>query len=789
MAWTNFSVVAFGSLLMSVPVLLHLLMRQRPRHQSFPALRFLRRRQITNKRQLRVKNWLLMALRMAAVGLLAAVFARPSVDTLAMGDWLKAILLGVLAPLAIFAFVWSLARRSGKLMVGSSLVASLLLAGGAIMFGFRALASSGNDSLGDAQAPVAAVLVFDTSPRMGLRHANRTRLEEATSMSRELLKLLPVDSEVAVLDASGKGTFSVDLGTAANMIDSLRVSGLEFPLAELALRGVELVRDREDMRKEVYVLSDLSSQVWEDDSFSVMRERLKQNEDVSLFVLDVGVEKPQNVQLGQLNLSSESLATGQSLQIDTVVRGLNVDGPVSVEVLVEKPDPTRPVIADRELLLPEGVSRARDNLTLSDGAATPVSFTVSVPPGIHHGRVRVDVEDGLSVDNVRYFTVEVHPPRSVLLVTFDEANADYVKQAISPDDFEQQAQSPFDCHVVDSAKLGDRELADFAAIALLDPTPLTPAQQARLATFVSDGGGLAIFLGHNAGLVERFNQSMGDLLPGALKSHWRTPEGGVLFLSPRNLAHPVLKLFRGQEGVVGWDEAPIFRHWTFDELKPAANVVVEFSNSQPAIVESVLGEGRILVATTPFTDEWDYPGQPRSRVWNQLSATLPSFMLLNGIFPYLSDQVGEAWNHNAGQSVSVAAPPDIVERTWQLVTPRGDWQNIRAEEDRFVVSQTDAPGTWRLKPAVPNETGLGFSVNLSDETTNLARLEPDRLEKILGEDKFTLARGTDEINRGVGRARVGRELFPFLMLVVVGLLAMEHLLSNRFYTTGGAVSS
>ena len=447
-------------------------------------------------------------------------------------------------------------------------MASLLLAGGALFFGVRALTASDNESLGDAQAPVAAVLVFDTSPRMGLRHANRTRLDEALRMSRDLLKLLPVDSEVAVLDANGKGTFSVDLGTAVNMIDSLRVSGIEFPLAELVVRGIELVSDRDDMRKEVYVLSDLSSVVWEDNSFETVQNRLTENEDISLFVLDVGVEEPQNVQLGPLALSSDSLAQGQSLRIDTELRGLNFEGSVGVEVLVEKQDPTRPVIVDRELLLPDAVPRDRTRVQLSKGAPSPVSFSFNLPPGIHHGRVQIEAEDGLSADNVRYFTVEVRPPRSVLLVTFAEANADYVKQAISPDEFEQLAQSPFDCHVIESAKAEGTRAGRFLTVALLDPGPLTTEQRSRLREFVTNGGGLAIFVGHNVRSAERFNESLGDLMPGALRSHWLAPSGGVILFSPRNLTHPVMKLFRGQEGVVGWDEAPVFRHWRLTSSVP-----------------------------------------------------------------------------------------------------------------------------------------------------------------------------------------------------------------------------
>ena len=334
MAWANLSVFAFGSLLVGIPILLHLLMKKRPRHQIFPALRFLRQRQVANKRQMRLRNWLLLALRMAAIALLAALFARPTVDSAAMAYWLRALLLGVLAPLAIVAFAYSWMKRKSGLLVGATGLASLLLCAGLAFFLFKGFTSGGGGNLGDASDPVAAALVFDTSPRMGLRHENKNRLEEAREMARELMKSLPADSEVAIIDGANFGAFSVDLGVAATSVDALDVMDFDYPLSDLVNRGLELVSKRNDKRKEIYIFSDLSAQVWRADAFQPIRERLKQAEDISMFVLDVGVDKPRNVRLGQLTLSSDSLARGQTLKLDAEVSSLNFDGEVDVLSLI-----------------------------------------------------------------------------------------------------------------------------------------------------------------------------------------------------------------------------------------------------------------------------------------------------------------------------------------------------------------------------------------------------------------------------------------------------------------------
>ena len=62
MAFVNLSLL-FGGLLIGIPILLHLMMRQQPKHLLFPAVRFLKKRRESNQRTLQLRHWILLLLR------------------------------------------------------------------------------------------------------------------------------------------------------------------------------------------------------------------------------------------------------------------------------------------------------------------------------------------------------------------------------------------------------------------------------------------------------------------------------------------------------------------------------------------------------------------------------------------------------------------------------------------------------------------------------------------------------------------------------------------------------
>src|SRR5438128_5542132 len=130
-----------GLLLVGVPILLHLIMRQKPKHLLFPAVRFLLQRHRTNQRKLQLRHLLLLAMRILLIAFICLALARPRIF-------------------------------SERLNLVS------------------------NDR------PVAAVLVFDTSPSMEYKSGGTTRLEESQRRGVELLADLPENSEVAVFDTA-----------------------------------------------------------------------------------------------------------------------------------------------------------------------------------------------------------------------------------------------------------------------------------------------------------------------------------------------------------------------------------------------------------------------------------------------------------------------------------------------------------------------------------------------------------------------------------------------------------
>jgi Mg-chelatase subunit ChlD len=69
--------VLVGLAALAIPVLLHLIQREKKRVVEFPSLMFLRRIPYQSVRRRRIRNWMLLLMRLAALALIVAAFARP----------------------------------------------------------------------------------------------------------------------------------------------------------------------------------------------------------------------------------------------------------------------------------------------------------------------------------------------------------------------------------------------------------------------------------------------------------------------------------------------------------------------------------------------------------------------------------------------------------------------------------------------------------------------------------------------------------------------------------------
>src|SRR5579871_4205238 len=209
-------ILLVGAALVGLPILLHLIMKQEPRRLPFPAFRFLKQRLKTNQRKLRLRHFILLALRMLLIALFCLTLYQPT------------------------------------------------------------LLSERLNLHGDQ--PLAVVLVIDTSPSMGYSVNDKTRLEDARRRALELLDELPGGSPVAVVPTGVAGVESAGLaGTwlrspadARKLLEQLKepVAGETLPAALATayqlLKTVDQETDAtESLPRLVAVFTDRAAACWD----------------------------------------------------------------------------------------------------------------------------------------------------------------------------------------------------------------------------------------------------------------------------------------------------------------------------------------------------------------------------------------------------------------------------------------------------------------------------------------------------------------------------------------------
>ena len=254
------------------------------------------------------------------------------------------------------------------------------------------------------------------------------------------------------------------------------------------------------------------------------------------------------------------------------------------------------------------------------------------------------------------------------------------------------------------------------------------------------------------------------------------------FWPPAIISIRMLAKFRSVTGGVPWEEFTVDSHWQLADFNAGVNPVMSYSNGQPAILEKSLGKGRVLVFTTPISDE-----ATAADLWNTLvvgSGHWPYFMLLNEAMLYLVGSGEDRLNFWAGETATMYLPENERQLIFSLRTPEGEEfpQSIDQKTGTITITTTNSVGNYQLR-AGGTQGGVrrGFSVNVPAASTDLKRLSRDELTALLGNGKFRLSRGRDEIERNVNLDRTGREMYPLLIILVALVLGAEHLLANKFY--------
>ncbi|MEM1067432.1 MAG: BatA domain-containing protein [Planctomycetota bacterium] len=778
----------FGVAAVAVPVVLHLIARREPRKVVFPSVRFLTKRFESNRSRLRVRRWWLLALRIAALAALAFALARPAIHQSLSVTWLT---IGLVAALGIALFVLAsvaLSRQQPKAMIYGLVIAAFLSTIMATGWGLLTYGSGTTPSLGTAE-PVAMAIILDNSATAAWKTPSDDRLSRMQDLASWMVTRLPRTSRIAVIDRSSQvASFSLDVASSISKIERIRPLEVTQPLSTRIDVATRLLRTSDLSNRQVLLITDLATATWNESmSDAGLAALLSEEPEVALTVFDLGGFDATNRVLSPPTFADNTPPPGVPIALTSTLTAQATEETTdsiaaTVELELFTNDPSLPVVRDGKIVRPEAISVDRTNVRVAPGGSSELLMTIpSLDFGTHHGRIRVIGEDALPLDDVRYFTLEVLPPSTVLLVGDDEKEANIMKMAIiaSPGLVDEE-NAEFQVERIGYTDLPAVRLSDFSAIVLLDP-PSDVLRDRSLSNFAEAGGGILVALGPNAG-----TNALNETWTPELLRPWRAPDPGS-FLQVLAANHPITQPLAKD---TPWSDFRVLQYW---QLKPGPSdrTLMTFAGTNhPALVERLVGQeakskdeaGRILTLATPLPALGE-----GTRGWNDLFGIdpWPAWLMTRQSIELLtrrgssdpSVDVGSLVTIPIGDQLDLEKRPDRIQ-----LFPPGDASpvplTVPDDVEKITVTDVSRSGVYWIRGL---ESGVGFSANLDPSATQLTRIEPGELDQIFGPDQYNLVSDRESIELAENEASQRVSLHSPAILLVLVVFLLEQILGNRFY--------
>jgi len=813
MSWLH-PALLLGLVLTIVPIVLHLLLRARPKRLIFPALRLLQLRNRQNTRRLRLQHLWLLLLRMLVIGGLVLALARPSLPpadySLSTGELLRLAAVIALGLAVYFAMQtwWNRQRlpshvrrlRTTYLRGGVGVLVAVLAAL-LVLWPYQRRVAAEITSPAPAalnNMPVAAVFLLDTSASLEYQFEGRSRLEEARKIAATHLQSLPAGSKIAVLDAAGElpALFTPDLSAVQNRLESLAIQPAAAALND-RLRAASRLQDDDRRRtmseqagvaeaqqqdkfvREIYLFTDLNRSAWRDDATHLQKEELAAAPWLGLYLIDVGVEEPTNVGFAKVHPTRPAIAAGGSLIVEGALRAI---GPVKPEQTVElwlQVDQQPPTKRDQQAV------------TLQPGTDAAVRFQVDGLTGkLVQGELRLVTADPLTFDNSATFTVRVLPALEVLVVADERPQTQFWMTALESLNAIGSSYKPT---VKLTSQLASTDFDSFDVICLLNVARPTPALWERLHDFVDQGGGLVVCLGAPslasaapnlpaAELAKRLDpvayqtDIAKTLLPGQLKA--QLPFNPSRQWNFRGMNHPLVNRLEALGVLAALSDIDFRRYWSI-EPDPAAVILARWNHdtNPPGLLLRDVGRGRTLL----------WASSVDSTAWSDLPRDAAFLLLIDNLMPLLSRQANTSLNYQLGDPVVMPLPPGSPTGPALLRSP--DLTQIRveipAESREVAMPRVMATGHYQLLSTEKTPPSLvsGFSVRPLAQESDLTRLTKDELDTMFGERRYGLARDPQQLARSVNAGRLGQEVFGLMLALLLIVFVGEQVTATWFYQT------
>lgn len=710
----------FGALGAAVPLVLHLVRRQRAGIHVFSMVRFLISSQRAIVRQQRFRRILLLLLRMAACAILAVIFARPF-----------------------------LRDQDETVFAGTQPEAVSILVDTSYSMGY-------GNRIALAKRRAAEIL-------NELQTGDQVALLTFAVQARVVREIGPNQAELPILlDTQVNATFQ-----ATDYVEALRA-------ADDQLSGSDFDR------RTVYLVSDFQQSGWNPRSggwrlspgvqLRMIDVGDAQDDNSAVTGVEIptvaSVESPAAAAAEDRTPDASATPTGDGT-LSRQERALSGDGR-TLDVAVRIRNFGQAPFRDEVTLRVNGVETGKRRVDVPPQSGRVEIFRQTFSAATNTGEVMLG-DDGLPVDNRFYFTVNAPTPVRVLCLeersrpNRPSEAAYYLSQALS-----LRRDPPVVVDVRSADALGAADPLEYDVVISANLSVLPRAAKDRLTGYVRSGGSLIIALNPavSSGI---FNSSFGELLPGRIASLSSpdSPRDRYRLLTDVNYQHPVFQPFSGpRHGDFG--TVRFYRTARF-EPDSSASVPARFDDGAAAVAEKPLGNGRTFLVLSTFDLAWtDFP----------IREVFVPFLYES--IDYLASR-GTMHERGAGLYRLAGEAVRLPDDARHVVLPSGEQVRVETSRSgRKLFTQTRHPGLYRVQSAGGQQT---FAVNLDTRESDFTRMDAEAFAAAMINPVATSpeARETASQDRLVRDAEVERRqgLWWILGFTLIALVLGETLLANR----------
>jgi hypothetical protein len=633
-----------------------------------------------------------------------------------------------------------------------------------------------------ARSQSAAIVLDDSaSLRRASPAGGDTLFEAARGRARALVQHLSPESDVALVLAS-EGTPapvpepSADRARLLAALDGAVCSARRADFGAALRRATQILASAPHAERIIYVVTDLQAAGWEGVTGAAPESG---SPDVVLLDVTDGAPWENRAVVG---LAAEPAPEEGAQGVAVVAEIANfADEPARKLGITLKLDGA--AVARGFVDVPaRGSARKRFLHNLGGGGA-------AASAGAHIAEVDIDHEsahDAFALDDRRLARVEASRGLRVLVVDGDPRTVRTEDETFFVEAALRAGGSDFSVATTLPDELGGRSLSGYAVVFLCNVARPTPELAAELTRYVQGGGGLFVSVGDRVD-ADVWNQRLKAVLPQplGLKRTAGAPPGGngegetvdlrpAERLAPLDRRHPLLASFpaRGE----GLTSARFFQFMLLAPVPeaPGRTVVLRYENGAPALVESDVGRGHVLLLTTTIDREWtDLPIRPGFLPLVQEAARFlagaPSGDVVSSL---LTGQRREIEVGPDDRRIEIVKPDR--ESRWLTPEPHAEGASGGGRGRTVLFAETDEPGLYRVRASrtdgsVVERTEASFVVNLDPAESNPARLADDKRPD----------RARREVADGAAPKR-RLELWHALAAAVLVLVFAESLLTVRF---------